>query len=125
MRRTRLRGVGLAVLAAGLIGSALVVPAGTADSAPDRAFAAAIDVTQTCTPRVKPRARVDIQAVVANTGDVQLTIPPGLGGISADAGTPLDESDDFSPTYASGDVNGNKDRKSTRLNSSHLGMSYA
>src|SRR5262245_65733652 len=38
----RLRGVGLAVLAAGLIGSALVVPAGTADSAPDRAFAAAI-----------------------------------------------------------------------------------
>jgi len=103
MRSTRLRRLGLAVLATGLIASALVLAAGTARSAPDRAFAAAIDVTQTCTPRVKPRAKVDIQAVVANTGDVQLTIPPGLAGISADAGTPLDESDDFSPTYVSGD----------------------
>ena len=66
-----------------------------------------MDVTQTCTARVKPRAQVDIQAVVANTGDIQLTIPPGLDGISGNAGTPLDESDDFVPTLASGDVNGN------------------
>ena len=68
----------------------------------------AIDVTQTCTARVKPKAQVDIQAVVANTGDVQLTIAPNLTGIGADAGTPLDESDDFSPAYASGDVNTNQ-----------------
>src|SRR5262245_4189405 len=91
-----------AVLAAGLI--ALAVSLGNARGAPARAFAASIDVTQSCTARVKPRAQVDIQAVVANTGDVQLTIPPGLTGISADAGTPLDESDDFVPTYVSGDV---------------------
>ena len=103
----RLRRLVLAVLTAGLVGAALVLGAGTARSAPDRAFAAAIDVTQTCTARVKPRARVDIQAVLANTGDVQLTIPPGLDGISANAGTPLDESDDFVPTLVSGDVNGN------------------
>ena len=81
---------------------------GTARSAPARAFAAAIDVTQTCTPRVKPRTTVDIQAVVANTGDVPLAIANNLTGISADAGTPLDESDDFVPTYVSGDANGNQ-----------------
>jgi hypothetical protein len=107
MRNTRLRRLGLAVLTAGLVGAALILAAGTARSAPDRAFAAAIDVTQTCTARVKQRARVDIQAVLANTCDVQLTIPPGLDGISANAGTPLDESDDFAPTLVSGDVNGN------------------
>src|SRR6476660_2679894 len=107
MRNTPFRRLGLAVLAAGLVGAALILAAGTARSAPDRAFAAAIDVTQTCTARVKPKARVDIQAVVANTGDVQLTIPPTLDGISADAGTPLVEIDDFVPTLVSGDVNGN------------------
>jgi hypothetical protein len=109
MTKTRLRRLGLpAVLAAGLLVAALVLALGTARSAPARAFAAAIDVTQTCTARVKPQARVDIQAVVANTGDVQLTIPPGLQGIAADAGTPLVESDDFSPAYASGDANNNQ-----------------
>ena len=45
--------------------------------------------------------------MVANTGDVQLTIAQNLTGISADAGTPLDETDDFVPTLVSGDVNGN------------------
>ena len=97
-----------AVLAAGAIGAAFILAVGPARGAPDRAFVAAMDVTQTCTPRVKPRAKVDIQAVVANTGDVPLTIAPGLNGISADAGTPLDESDDFAPTYVSGDVNNNQ-----------------
>jgi hypothetical protein len=108
MTNRRLRRLVLAtVLAAGSIAAAFVV-AGTAHSAPARALAAAIDVTQTCTPRVKPKTTVDIQAVVANTGDVQLTIPAGLQGISADAGTPLDEGDDFSPAYVSGDVNSNQ-----------------
>jgi len=97
-----------AVLAAGLIVAALVFALGTARNAPARSFAAAIDVTQTCTGRVEPKAKVDIQAVVANTGDVQLTIAPNLTGISADAGTPLDESDDFSPTFTGGDVNNNQ-----------------
>ena len=107
MRSKWFRRLGLAVLASGLASAALVLAAGTAHSAPDRASAAAIDVTQTCTARVKPRTRVDIQAVVANTGDVGLTIAPDLTGISADAGTPLDESDDFVPAYVSGDANGN------------------
>jgi hypothetical protein len=109
MTNRRLKRLVLAtVLAAGSIAAAFVVAVGTAHSAPARALAAAIDVTQTCTPRVKPKATVAIQAVVANTGDVQLTIPAGLQGISADAGTPLDESDDFSPAYASGDLNSNQ-----------------
>jgi hypothetical protein len=109
MTNRRLRRFALpAVLAAGSIAAALVFGFGTARSAPARAFAAAVDVTQTCTLRVKPKSTVDIQAVVANTGDVQLTIAPNLTGISADAGTPLDEGDDFSPAYASGDVNNNQ-----------------
>jgi hypothetical protein len=109
MTNRRLRRLVLAtVLAAGSIAATSVVAVGTAHSAPARALAAAIDVTQTCTPRVKPKATVEIQAVVANTGDVQLTIAAGPQGISADAGTPLDDSDDFSPAYASGDVNGNQ-----------------
>ena len=108
MRTRRLRRLGVpAVLAAGLLAAAVVFALGTPRSAPARAFAAAIDVRQTCTPRVKPRTRVDIQAVLANTGDVQLTIPAGLQGISADAGTPIDESDDFVPAFAGGDTNNN------------------
>jgi hypothetical protein len=109
MTTLRLRRLWLpAVLAGGLFAAAAVFSLGTARSAPARAFAAAIDVTQTCTPRVKPKATVDIQAVVANTGDVPLTIANNLNGISADAGTPLDESDDFVPAYVSGDANGNQ-----------------
>ena len=104
MTKRRVRRLGLpAVLAAGLIAAASIFALGTARSAPARAFAAAIDVTQTCTPRVKPKAQVDIQAVVANTGDVNLTIAQNLTGISANAGTPLDETDDFVPTLVSGD----------------------
>jgi hypothetical protein len=105
----RLRRFGLpAVLAAGLVAAAVVLALGAARSAPARAFAAAIDVTQTCTRRVKPKATVHMHAVVANTGDIPLTIANNLTGISADAGTPLDESDDFVPTYVSGDTNGNQ-----------------
>jgi hypothetical protein len=109
MTKMRLRRLGLpAALAALLLAAACVLALGTARSAPARAFAAAIDVTQTCTHRVKPRTTVEIQAVVANTGDVPLTIANSLTGIGADAGTPLDESDDFVPAYVSGDVNGNQ-----------------
>jgi hypothetical protein len=81
--------------------------AGTAHGAGERAAAAAIDVTQMCSHRVPPRSKIDIQAVVANTGDVVLTVPQGTAGISGDAGTPLDESDDFVPTLAGGDTNKN------------------
>jgi hypothetical protein len=108
MTKRRRRFVLTAVLAVVALAAALVLALGTARSAPARAFAAAIDVSQTCTARVKPNTTVNIQAVVANTGDVQLTIAPNLTGISADAGTPLDENDDFSPAYSSGDVNNNQ-----------------
>jgi hypothetical protein len=91
------------VLAAGLVVAAAILAVGTARGASERAAAAAIDVTQTCSHRVQPHSKVDIEAVVANTGDVVLAIPAGSAGISADAGTPLDESDDFVPTYVSGD----------------------
>src|SRR5262245_7563895 len=97
----------MALLAAGSVAAASILAVGTARGAGERAAAAAIDVTQTCTHRVQPRTKVDIQAVVRNTGDVVLTIPAGLDGISADAGTPLDESDDFVPTFGGGDANGN------------------
>src|SRR5262245_27499881 len=108
MAKRRIQRLGVpAVLAAGLVAAAFAFALGTTRSAPARALAAAIDVTQTCTPRVKQRATVQIQAVVANTGDVTLSIPPGPTGISADAGTPLDESDDFVPAFAGGDTNGN------------------
>jgi hypothetical protein len=96
-----------AVLAAGLVVGASILAVGTARGAGDRATAAAIDLTQTCSHRVQPRSRIDIQAVVANTGDVVLTVPQGNAGISADAGTPLDERDDFVPTLAGGDTNNN------------------
>jgi hypothetical protein len=105
-RRLTRRGLPV-VLGAGLVVAASILAAGTARGASGRAAAAAIDVTQTCSHRVPPRSKIDIQAVVANTGDVALTVPQGSAGISGDAGTPLDESDDFVPTLAGGDTNNN------------------
>jgi hypothetical protein len=94
---------------AALVGCALTAASifavtDTARGAGQRASAAGIDVTQTCSHRVQPNATVQIQAVVSNTGDAQITVP--AGAVMADAGTPLDENDDFLPSYASGD-NGN------------------
>jgi hypothetical protein len=96
----------MALLAAGLAGASILA-VGTARGAGERAVAAAIDVSQTCSRRVQPNARIDIQAAVANTGDVVLTVPSGLDGIRADAGTPLDDNDDFVPAFTGGDGNGN------------------
>lgn len=105
-RRLTRRGLPV-VLAAGLVVAVSILAVGTARGAGERAAAAAIDVTQTCSHRVQPHSRIDIQAVVANTGDVVLSVPEGNAGISADAGTPLDESDDFVPTLVGGDINNN------------------
>ena len=72
------KGLGLpAGLAAGVVLAASILAAGTANGAGQRATAAAIDVTQTCSPRVQPNATIQVQATVANTGDVQIQIPAG------------------------------------------------
>jgi hypothetical protein len=97
----------IALSTAGLVVGASVLAVATANGAGERAAVAALDVSQTCSRRVQPNSKIEIQAVVANTGDVVLTIPSGRDGISADAGTPVDESDDFVPTFAGGDTNGN------------------
>ncbi|HEV8603153.1 MAG TPA: hypothetical protein VGQ68_07110 [Gaiellaceae bacterium] len=64
------------------------------------AAAAAINLTQTCSTRVKPRALVEVSTTVANTGDVPFTTLV----VDGDAGTPNDESDDFLLAYQSGDT---------------------
>jgi hypothetical protein len=88
------------VLAAALLaGFAVLWVASTARGAPSRQQAAAIELTQTCAQRVRPRSTIAIQAVLANTGDVAFT---GVA-IKANAGTPLVESDDFIPQLQSGD----------------------
>jgi hypothetical protein len=88
------------VLAAALLaGFALLWVASTARGAPSRQQAPAIELTQTCSQRVRPRSTITIQAVLANTGDVAFT---GVA-IKANAGTPLVESDDFIPQLQSGD----------------------
>jgi hypothetical protein len=97
VRRTAPRVVWAAALIAGF---ALLWVAGTARGAASRQQAAAVDLTQTCSPkRVKAGATVAIRAVLANTGDVAFTAVT----IAADAGSPLDESDDFTPQLQSGD----------------------
>jgi hypothetical protein len=90
----------VALAAALLAGFALLWVASTARGAVSRQQAAAIELTQTCSPqRVKAGATISIQAVLANTGDVAFTTVL----IGADAGTPLDDSDDFTPQLQSGD----------------------
>ncbi len=86
--------------AALLAGFALLWVASTAHGAASRQQAAAIELTQTCSPdRVKAGARISIQVVLANTGDAAFTTIL----IGADAGTPQDDSDDFTPQLQSGD----------------------
>jgi hypothetical protein len=84
-------------------GTAVLSVTSTARGASDRKQAAAIELTQTCSQRVSPGARIDIEAVLANTGDQNLTNIL----ISADAGTPNVGGDDFVPQFQSGDTNGN------------------
>jgi hypothetical protein len=91
-------------LAAGAVAAASILAAGTANGAGQRATAAGIDVTQTCSQRVEPNTTVQVQAAVANTGDVPIDVPEG--GVLGDAGTPLVDTDDFSPAFAGGDTNG-------------------
>ena len=94
-----------ALVAGTLVAAVILSATGTARGAGQRATAAAIDLTQTCSSRVQPNATVQVQAVVSNTGDVQIDIPPG--GVVGDAGTPFVDADDFSPPFTGGDTNGN------------------
>jgi hypothetical protein len=104
MRSTVKRVVPRAALAVALTaGAAVLSVTSTARGASDRTQAAAIELTQTCSQRVRPGARIDIEAVLANTGDQILTSI----AIGADAGTPTNEGDDFVPQLQSGDTNGN------------------
>jgi hypothetical protein len=90
----------VALAAALLAGFALLWVVSGARGAPARQQAAAIDLTQTCSPRrVKAGATIAIQAVLANTGDVAFTTVT----IAADAGTPLNVGDDFTLKLQSGD----------------------
>ena len=96
----------LPTVAAGVVvAAAILAMTGTARGAGERQTAAAIDVTQTCSARVEPNATIQVQAVVSNTGDTPIDIP-AAGGIMGDAGTPLVDTDDFTPTFAGGDTNG-------------------
>jgi len=87
-----------------LVGATIFAVATTARGASHRAQVASIDLSQTCSNRVEPGSLITIQAVVQNTGDEVLLIPPP--GPDADAGTPDDATDDFFLTFQSGD-NGN------------------
>jgi hypothetical protein len=86
-----------------LVGAGIFAVATTARGASHRTLAAAIELTQTCSNRVEPGSRIDIEAVVQNSGDEILDIIPPSP--DADAGTPDNTADDFSLTYQSGDVN--------------------
>jgi hypothetical protein len=84
-------------------GAAVLSVTSTARGASDRKQAAAIKLTQTCSQRVQAGTRIDIEAVLANTGDE----PFPTITIGADAGTPNVSGDDFVPQRQSGDTNGN------------------
>jgi hypothetical protein len=85
------------------VGAAVLSVTSTARGASERRQAATIELTQTCPKRVRPGARIDIEAVLANTGDQAFTSIT----IVADAGTPNAGGDDFAPQFQSGDTNGN------------------
>ena len=84
-----------------LVGATVFALATTARGASHRAQIAALDITQTCSTRVQPGTRIQIQAVIQNQGDESLQITPPSP--DADAGTPDNTADDFSLTYQSGD----------------------
>lgn len=88
-----------------LAGAMLLAVATTARGASHRAQVAAIDLTQTCSTRVDPGAKVDFAALVRNSGDQILDIT----AIDADAGTPENTGDDIDlkPLPHTGDTNAN------------------
>lgn len=92
----------LVALAATLLAVAVTLSLTTA--ATGRVLAPAMEVTQTCSGRVEPGASIQIQATVMNNGDTTLQVTQ----IDGDAGTPENTGDDFTPTYSSGDTNGNQ-----------------
>ena len=85
-----------------LVGATIFAVATTARGASHRSQAATLDLTQTCSNRVAPGASITVQAIVQNTGDEFLIIPPP--GPDADAGTPDNGTDDFFLTGPSGDT---------------------
>lgn len=87
-----------ALVTAIVVGAALLALATTARGASHRAQTAAIDLTETCSGRVEPGARIDVTAVVHNSGDEALHVL----AIDDDAGTPDDNADDFNLTLQSG-----------------------
>jgi hypothetical protein len=91
------------VAALGAIAAVLPVTSGARGSAPQRSLAAAISVTQTCSVRVQPHSRIDVQATLKNPGDQQLRVT----AVDGDAGTPDNPADDFVLTLTGGDTNGN------------------
>jgi hypothetical protein len=86
-----------------LVGATLFAVATSARGASDRAQAAAIDLSQTCSTRVEPGTQIDFEAVVQNSGDQVLT---NLA-VDADLGTPDDTGDDIVLTAHTGDTNNN------------------
>jgi hypothetical protein len=90
----------VALLTAIIVGAALFAVA-TARGAAHRAQVASFNLTQTCSKRVQPNARIDIQAGLDNTGDEILEHVL----VDADAGTSGSTADDFFLTLASGDTN--------------------
>ncbi|MEP6910487.1 MAG: hypothetical protein ABI896_08675 [Actinomycetota bacterium] len=93
-----------ALVVAILVGAALLAVTTTARGASHRAQAAAFNITQSCSGRVEPGTKIQVQAVVQNQGDENLHID----AIDADAGTPDNTTDDFTLTYVSGDTNGDR-----------------
>lgn len=94
-----------ALVVALTVGAAVLSVTSTARGASERQQAATIELTQTCTQRLQAGARIDIEAVLANTGDQSFDSVT----LVADAGTPNASGDDFVPELQSGDTNGNAD----------------
>ena len=88
-----------------LVAAAVFALATTARGASHRPLIAALNITQTCSTRVQPGTRIQIQAMIQNQGDEPLQITPPSP--DADAGTPDNTADDFTLTYQSGDTNSN------------------
>lgn len=89
-----------AALATAILIVAALFAVASARGASHRAQVASFDLTQTCSKRVEPLGRVDIQASLDNTGDEILKDVL----VDADAGTSDTSADDFVLTLSSGDT---------------------